>query len=412
MLRAPLSLFISITSRCNLSCRHCAVYSDDLTYDPDLTTSQWLSFIDQIVRLRVFRVKISGGEPFARKDIFDILDHLFTQPIRVSINTNAMLIDEDAARHLSSYGPKLSDLMVSIDGGSPETHDALRGRGAFREMLKGAGHLVEHVRKLTAYCTVTRLNFRELGDVARLASEIGISGLKFNDLIPLGRGLKYRDDLDLTREEKRETTTRLKALQKTYPFISGTLFEVDEIFEKIGSTAPEKLAESSEMEHCLSGCGALNNECAIRPDGWATPCDRLPELTAENILEVPLDVIWRESQTFTEFRRRFTTPITSLSTCSDCQFAPVCTGGCAASAFAAYGTTLARDPSCCYRLYEEETADAPHKSTRISSPSRVPLCFRRVQPPLRPLLDISGLRGRGPCTTRSADGRRRKEGHR
>ena len=357
--RAPLSLFISITSRCNLACRHCAVYSDNLTYGPDLTTSQWLSFIDQIAHLMVFRVKISGGEPFVREDIFDILDRLSQKSIRVSINTNAALIDEGAVLRLASYGAKLSDVMVSLDGASASTHDALRGRGAFDDMMTGLARLVKHVRRVSAYCTVTRLNFRELTDVARVASEVGLGAVKFNELILLGRGLKYRDDLVLTLDEERETTARLRELKEVYPFISGTFFEKDEIFERIRSAAPERLEEPSSMENYLSGCGALTKECAIRPDGWATPCDRLPDVVAQNILDAPLDVIWRESAAFTEFRRRFVTPITSLDTCVDCRYAPLCTGGCAASAYSAYGTTLARDPSCCYRLFEEETAHAP-----------------------------------------------------
>jgi SynChlorMet cassette radical SAM/SPASM protein ScmE len=357
--RAPLSLFISITSRCNLACRHCAVYADDLAYGADLSTDQWLSFIDQIESLKIFRVKISGGEPFVRPDIFEILDHLSCMPIRFSINTNAALIDEPAARRLASYGARLSDVMVSIDGASGKTHDALRGAGAFYDMVAGAAHLVRHVKRISAYCTVTRLNFRELSDVVRLASEIGIASVKFNDLILMGRGLKYRDELALSIDEERETTALLKTLKAAHPSISGTFLERDDIFDRIRSVTAEELSGWSAAQNSLSGCGALTKECAIRPDGWATPCDRLPELVAENVLEKPLEAIWRESEVFTEFRRRFFTPIRSLITCADCRYAPLCTGGCAASAYSAYGTTLARDPSCCYRLYEEETAHGP-----------------------------------------------------
>ena len=52
--------------------------------------------------------------------------------------------------------------MVSLDGGSEEIHDALRGPGAFKEMIRGLGYLIERVGRVSAYCTVTRLNFRHL----------------------------------------------------------------------------------------------------------------------------------------------------------------------------------------------------------------------------------------------------------
>jgi SynChlorMet cassette radical SAM/SPASM protein ScmE len=353
--RVPLSVFISITSRCNLSCLHCAVYGKALSYGPDLTTPQWLSFIDHIAQLKVFRVKISGGEPFAREDIFTILDHLSQKPIRFSLNTNASLIDEPAARHLHTYGKRLSDIMVSLDGGSEEVHDALRGQGAFRDTIRGLGHLVERIGRISAYCTVTRLNVGRLDEVARLADEVGITGVKFNDLIFLGRGHDNQDKLGLSDDQRRETTACLNELKKTYPSISGTFLEVNDIFDRIRSECAKSAHDDDTGINYLSGCGALRTECAIRPDGYVTPCDRLTELVAGNILDTRLDTIWSKSAVFKEFRKRFVTPVADLPTCADCRYAPYSTAGCAASAFSAYGTTLARDPSCCLRLREEET---------------------------------------------------------
>jgi AdoMet-dependent heme synthase len=352
--RAPLSVFVSITSRCNLSCLHCAVYGKANTYGPDLTTAQWLSFIDHMADIKVFRVKISGGEPFVREDIFTILDHLSQKPIRFSINTNAALIDEVAARRLEAYGGKLSDIMVSLDGPTAEVHDALRGPGAFRETMRGLGYLIERVGRISAYCTVTRLNFRHLGEVARLAEELGIAGVKFNDLIVLGRGSDNLDRLGLSGDERREVVAYLNELKGIYPSVSGTFLEVSDIFDSIRSVYANPPSGAKTDINYLSGCGALCTECAIRPDGYATPCDRLTALVAGNILDTGLDVIWSESAVFREFRKRFITPITSLPTCADCAYAPYCTAGCAAGAYAAYGKTLARDPSCCLRLAEGE----------------------------------------------------------
>lgn len=354
--RAPLSVFVSITSRCNLSCLHCAVYGKAHTYGPDLTTAQWLSFIDHIADLKVFRVKISGGEPFAREDIFTILDHLRQKPIRFSLNTNAALIDEEAAQRLEAYGDKLSDIMVSLDGGSEEVHDSLRGHGAFKDMIRGVGYLVERVESVSAYCTVTRLNFKHLGEVAHLARELGISGLKFNDLITLGRGRDNQGDLDLSAEERHEVTASLNEIRRTHPSVSGTLLDVEEIFDSIRSACAGPADDDNAGVNYLSGCGALRTECAIRPDGYATPCDRLTDLVAGSILDTGLDVLWSKSAVFREFRKRFITPITDLESCADCTYAPHCTAGCAAGAYAACGTTLARDPSCCLRLADEEAS--------------------------------------------------------
>ncbi len=352
--KTPMSLFVSITSRCNQACKHCAVYSDGFSYGPDLTTEQWLDFIDEIKRLKILRVKISGGEPFVREDFYDILDAFYSKPLRISLNTNATLIDEGAAKRLTKYIRKMDDIMVSLDGAGPSSHDLLRGSGAFKAALNGIKHLIRFGHDVSAYCTVTRLNFRELKAIAELAADTGISSVKFNYLLYEGRGLKYMEELKLDAVEIKRIVEELKEIRCDYPFISGTFFEMDEIFEGIRNINPDNLKNYDPNTHFLSGCGALKNQCAIRPDGWAVPCDRLPEITAGNILDTPLDIIWRESETFVEFRKRFTTPVTSLSTCRDCRYAPMCTAGCPASAYSAYGTMLARDPFCCYKLYTEE----------------------------------------------------------
>ena len=354
--RTPASLFISITSRCNQACRHCAVYSDSFTHGPDLTTEQWLRFIEEMARLKVMRVKISGGEPFVREDIFTILDALYGKPLRLSINTNATLIDEKKAQKLAEYRDKLDDVMISLEGADAPTHDALRGPGAFAETIDGTRHLVRVVGKVTAYCTVTKYNFTKLRSVASLAQEMGMLNIKFNELLIEGRGRKFRKELSLNTQEIKQTVKDLKEIREDFPFISGTLLEMEEIFQGIQNAPPKNPEETDPAELYLSGCGALTTECSIRPDGWAVPCDRLPELTAARILETPLDIIWREAPLFQEFRKRFTTPITDFPTCRECGYAPLCTGGCPASSYNYYGTTMARDPQCCYKLFEEEVS--------------------------------------------------------
>jgi SynChlorMet cassette radical SAM/SPASM protein ScmE len=352
--RTPASLFIAITSRCNQACRHCAVYSDRFTHGPDLSTEEWLQFIEELARLKVMKVKISGGEPFVREDIFTILDSLHEKPLRLSINTNATLIDEEKARRLARYRSKLDDVMVSLEGGDAPTHDALRGQGAFDRGRRGIELLVRHVGRITAYCTVTKLNCRSLGSVARLAQDMGIMNITFNELLIEGRGHKFRKELSLDTQEIKQAVEDLKEIREESPFVSGTLLEMEEIFEGIRGAPPENPEEATPEDLYLSGCGALITECSIRPDGWAVPCDRLPELTAARILETPLDAIWREAPLFQEFRKRFTTPITDLDTCRGCAYAPRCTGGCPASSYIHYGTTMARDPQCCYKLFEED----------------------------------------------------------
>jgi radical SAM protein with 4Fe4S-binding SPASM domain len=101
----------------------------------------------------------------------------------------------------------------------------------------------------------------------------------------------------------------------------------------------------------LSGCGALIQECAVRPDGWITPCDRIPGLRAGHVSEGRFGEIWRSSAVFTAFRKRREVLLSDLQECRGCPYQALCTGGCPAAPYALYGKVVARDPSCCYRIY-------------------------------------------------------------
>ena len=95
-LSAPLSVFLDITNRCNLRCRHCSA-SAGVPLDDELTTGEWLALIRRLAELKVFKVTVSGGEPLTRPDVFQLLDELERHHIAIRLNTNATLVDREMA---------------------------------------------------------------------------------------------------------------------------------------------------------------------------------------------------------------------------------------------------------------------------------------------------------------------------
>jgi SynChlorMet cassette radical SAM/SPASM protein ScmE len=353
LLRAPISVFVALTYLCNMKCKHCAVYSEEATY-MDLETESWLDLFRELVDLKVFRLRLSGGEPFMRKDIWRLLDAIDTLPMRLSINTNATLIDARAAKRLRGYR-KVDEVMVSLDGSCPETHDRLRGGGTFAQVFSGVERLVEQELPVTFYCTVNRYNFRDLDGIAALARAMGGRPVKFNDLLPEGRGLAYYRELALGREAWQEALAILRDLRQVYGWtISGTILDQGEMYDAMKGIRVGDAGCS--VSNPLHGCGALIHECAVRPDGWITPCDRLPGLKAGHIHERRLGEIWRSSQLFDSFRKRREVLLSELDECRGCQYQSACTGGCPATPYALYGKVIARDPLGCYRIYSGQEA--------------------------------------------------------
>lgn len=348
LLRSPKSVFILITSLCNLRCKHCSVYSDETGYF-DLDTETWITFFRELANIKVFRVKLSGGEPFMREDIWELMDTLHQLPMRFSINTNASLIDSAAAERLNRYH-KLDDIMVSLDGASPESHDALRGEGSFQEMYSGVENLLRFPFSLGFYCTINRYNYQGLGEVVRLVHEWGEYGIKFNDLLPEGMAMTNYEELSLDREQWVETLETLRELKQDYSaLVSGTVLDQGDIYDEIKACDREQ-GQNGES-NTLSGCGALIDECAVWPDGCITPCDRIDSIKGGNIQEGRFAEIWCSSDVFNNFRKRREVLLSELEECQGCSYQEMCTGGCAAAAIALYGKVVAKNPLGCYRIF-------------------------------------------------------------
>lgn len=126
---APFTILISPTMRCNLKCIGCyaAKYSkkEDLEFD----------VINRVIReaneLGCYVISVLGGEPFIRKDIFDIFKR--NKETYFQVFTNATLIDEKLADEIAKIGRVYP--CISIDG-LEEYTDIRRGKGTFKKIEK------------------------------------------------------------------------------------------------------------------------------------------------------------------------------------------------------------------------------------------------------------------------------------
>lgn len=123
------TLIVFITNRCNLKCYFC-FYADSLNTSKDLPFSAYEKMSDSIPNLR--SLLISGGEPFLRDDIADLL-LLFTRKCGVrfiNIPTNGSFTKnmmERAQSFLEREKNAFLTISFSLDG-FKETHDKVRGQ--------------------------------------------------------------------------------------------------------------------------------------------------------------------------------------------------------------------------------------------------------------------------------------------
>jgi MoaA/NifB/PqqE/SkfB family radical SAM enzyme len=167
---------IEITNRCQLHCRHCGIWAEKERHE--MSGPFVVRMMQELLEgYRIHFVSLTGGEPFLNRNCGRLLKAMsfFRERGKISgfgVYSNGAYF-EGVRRVFSTYGQYLRGMHmgISIDGGQ-ETHDRLRGKGAYRKTLKTIEWLVENFGKdiiLEFKFTINRINYSELGDVYRLA---------------------------------------------------------------------------------------------------------------------------------------------------------------------------------------------------------------------------------------------------
>jgi len=168
------SVFLFVTSTCNSLCRTC-FYWDELNKGHDLTFDQ-LARISQTAPA-FHKLWISGGEPFLRKDLAEIIELFYVNNgmRHVNLPTNGLLpskVESVVSRLLERCPELVIDLNFSLDG-LANTHDAIRGVPnnfvktlATIRLAEQKWHGIRRVRRNVVSCVTTE-NYRELVELGQ-----------------------------------------------------------------------------------------------------------------------------------------------------------------------------------------------------------------------------------------------------
>ena len=171
LIRYPRVINFPITNKCNYRCVMCNVWKPEHSSMKDMTPTEITEVFSQALFKKVKHVGISGGEPFLRKDIFEVVKAIVeTLPkLRsMSIITNASLPNTvEKTREIKSYlnaNDIRFSLEVSIDG-IDEIHDLNRGvKGAFNKTYTNFKKLNDECLVDTISTTITKNNIKTLYD--------------------------------------------------------------------------------------------------------------------------------------------------------------------------------------------------------------------------------------------------------
>lgn len=165
--------WLQINNACNLTCAHCLVSSgpDGI---PGMDTEEIVATLDAAAALGIERVYITGGEPFLRKDIFDLSRHITeTHGCELIFLTNATLFAGRVRQLLPGLSREKVKFQVSVDGARPETNDPIRGAGTFRKALDGARILSDLGFEVSLTTVTTEENLDELPQIPSIVKRVG-----------------------------------------------------------------------------------------------------------------------------------------------------------------------------------------------------------------------------------------------
>lgn len=198
---APSSVTIYITQYCGKSCRHCVTKAHPkILQSEEYSIIEWKEILLDLKEMGVMSIVFTGGEPLKKHDIFAILDFADSLDFRISLLTDLDDIDESTLNKLKKL-KNLSDLQTSLDGGTPESHDFIRGNGSFTKTLKRLTLLKESGLEYTISCSINSVNFPEIDLIADISKEYGARYLYINPVAPYGRAKKMMKDYLLSEEQ-------------------------------------------------------------------------------------------------------------------------------------------------------------------------------------------------------------------
>lgn len=172
---APSLCTFLVTWRCELRCYMCNI--PNLGDKSEMNLDQIKAIFNQLNTLDA--VRLTGGEPFVREDLSEIVEHILetSNPSTIILNTNGFQTSKIIG-FAERFGSPGFHFRVSLDGVG-ERHDEIRCmKGAYDKALDTLKELIR-LRKALGLCigvnlTITRRNIDQIGPLQELCQGLGV----------------------------------------------------------------------------------------------------------------------------------------------------------------------------------------------------------------------------------------------
>jgi len=336
---SPTSLYLLLTSDCNLRCKYCFSNGGDTQTNLQLEVAK--SAIDIIVNNSITTSKTpkicfhGGGEPTLRWEELTLAAEYFRKQSAksglksiIALNTNGVLSD----KKLEWIKENIDNITISLDG-IGAIHDMQRpmknGDASFPKVWRTLNFLNDKKKKFNVRVTITQNNVKHMKDMVETLSEFDLNGIEFEPLSICGRG--YTENI---------------AAPTVDEYIAGYMSA-----NEIGRQKNVNILYSGVRLGVISNkfCGAAGKNFAVSPSGHATFCHRVSDPMDPQSPFFFYGYYSAEKNAFIfdykKIRSMLNLNCESSTACKSCFIKWNCGGGCYAQNMAEHGTLLLDTPS-------------------------------------------------------------------
>ena len=329
----PYAMLCELTHRCPLSCPYCSNPVELELKSNEISTDLWKTALSDGAKIGILQAHFSGGEPTARKDLEELVNHASKIGLYTNLITSGVLINEERLKKL--YDAGLDHVQVSIQDTDPNNSEKIAGFKGHKKKIETCGLIRKVGLPLTVNAVMHRQNLHNLKNMIELAVELDAERLEVAQVQYYGWALKNQTAFLPTREQLDKATIIVEEARIKYKGILAIDYVVPDYYAK-------------KPKSCMGGWGRqfLN----ITPGGKVLPChaaESLNFLDFDNLKEKSLAWIWEHSESFNRFRGTDWMP----EPCQSCDRREIDWGGCRCQAFALTGNADATDPTCEFSPY-------------------------------------------------------------
>ena len=342
--QTPLNVYWEMTQACALACRHCRAEAVATPHPQELTFEEGTAFLRQIIDFGdpLPQLILTGGDPLARRDLYELIDTARRLGIGVSITPAATpALTRDVLVRLQEHG--VEGLGLSLDGSTAQRHDSIRGvAGTFDRTMQAMRWAQELGMPLQVNTLVSAETADDMPAIYELLKPLMPARWSLFFLISVGRGKVLQP---LSPEQGEQLMGWIHETSNAAPFTVATTEAPSYRRVALLKMRAEGLTgEQIKRSPAFRGFGIRDGHgiVFVSHTGDICPAGFLP-MTAGNVRKDRLAEVYRNSSLFEALHD----PARLHGRCGHCEYHAMC-GGSRARAYEATGDPLGEDPFCIY----------------------------------------------------------------